>query len=161
MEFTGSSYKGGMKDGRMHGEGEYTFANATKYVGEMKDGMFHGKGEMIFVSGSKYEATWENGIAKQGSLTFADGLKYEENNWDYCTVNDRRFYSERCNGFRPAGESQLSNIHPPPAIPVGCYDCADGFYDPKTRVITSYSGTYLRRADNSEHEWIVTTCRKG
>lgn len=44
----------------------------------------------------------------------------------------------------------MSNIHPSPTIPVGCYDCADGFYDPKTRNITSYSGTFLRRAGESK-----------
>lgn len=53
------------------------------------------------------------------------------------------------------GESQMSNIHPPPAIPVGCYDCADGFYDPKTRVITSYSGMYLRSAGESKIQYCI------
>ncbi|XP_013859302.1 MORN repeat-containing protein 5 [Austrofundulus limnaeus] len=158
MDFTGSSYKGCFKNGRMDG-GEYTFATGTKYVGEMKDGMFHGKGVLFFPNGSKYEAWWENGIAKQGSFTFADGLQYQENNWDYCDGNDRRYYTERCNGVRPAGESQITNLHPPRTIPDGCYDCEDGFYDRVTRVITSYSGRFLRNADDSEHEWIVRTCR--
>ncbi|XP_035989829.1 MORN repeat-containing protein 5 [Fundulus heteroclitus] len=160
MEFIGSRYKGSTKNGRMDGEGEYTFPTGTKYVGEMKDGMFHGKGVLFFPNGSKYEATWENGIAKQGSLTFADGLQYQDQNWDYCNAYDRRFYSERYYGFRPQGEPQLTNVHPPPSIPEGCYDCADGFYDPNTRVITSYTGRFLRNTDDSEHEWIVRTCRK-
>lgn len=42
-------------------------------------------------------------LPHQGSYTFADGLQYEEAEWDYCIDNDRRFYSERCNGLRPAG----------------------------------------------------------
>ncbi|KAK5620192.1 MORN repeat-containing protein 5 [Crenichthys baileyi] len=160
MELIGSSYKGSTKNGRMDGEGEYSFPTDTKYVGEMKDGMFHGKGVLFFPNGSKYEATWENGVAKQGSFTFADGLQYQDNNWDYCKAYDRRFHSERCNGFRPPGETQLTNVHPPPSIPDGCYDCADGFYDPNSRVVTSYTGRFLRNTDDSEHEWIVRTCRK-
>ncbi|XP_023133938.2 MORN repeat-containing protein 5 isoform X1 [Amphiprion ocellaris] len=160
MELIGSSYKGDSKNGRMEGVGEYTFSTDTKYVGEMKDGMFHGKGVLHFPNGSKYEAEWENGIAKQGSFTFADGLQYQEKDWDYCDGYDRRFYSERCNGLRPAGESQMSDVHPPRVIPDGCYDCGDGFYDPKTRVVTSYTGRFLRNADDCEHEWIVRTCPK-
>lgn len=39
----------------------------------------------------------------KGSFTFADGLQYQEKDWDYCNGFDRRFYSERCNGLRPAG----------------------------------------------------------
>ncbi|XP_061656827.1 MORN repeat-containing protein 5 isoform X2 [Syngnathoides biaculeatus] len=146
MELTGSSYKGPTLNARMEGEGEYTFPSETKYIGEMKDGMFHGGGVLHFPNGSKYEATWENGIATQGSFTFADGLPYKEKDWDYCDGHDRRFYTERCNGLRPAGESQLTDLHPPRVIPEGCYDCGDGFYDPATRIITSYAGAFLRRA---------------
>ncbi|XP_029024898.1 MORN repeat-containing protein 5 [Betta splendens] len=160
MEFIGSSYKGDTKYGRMEGQGEYTFPTGTRYVGEMKDGMFHGKGVLHFQNGSKYEAIWEKSKAKQGSYTFSDGLQYKEKDWDYCDCLDRRFYTERCNGLRPAGESQITDLHPPRVIPDGCYDCGDGFYDPSTRVITSYTGGILRKADDSEHEWIVRTCRK-
>lgn len=45
-----------------------------------------------------------------------------------------------------SGESQLTNADPPPDIPDGCYDCGDGFYDPKTRVVTAYTGRFLRNA---------------
>ncbi|CAN9504942.1 unnamed protein product [Ophioblennius macclurei] len=160
MEFTGSSHEGGVKNHRMDGEGEYTFPTGIKYVGEMKDGMFHGKGVLYFPVGHKYEATWDKGLALQGSLTFADGLQFEEKNWDYCDGYDRRFYTERCNGLRPSGESQLTDLHPPREIPRGCYDCADGFYDPETRIVTSYTGRFLRNADDNEHEWILRTCRR-
>ncbi|KAI3362391.1 hypothetical protein L3Q82_012693, partial [Scortum barcoo] len=130
----------------MDGKVEYTFPTKTKYVGETKDGMFHGKGVLHFPNGSKYEATWESGRAKQGSFTFADGLQYQEKDWDYCDGYDKRFYSERCNGLRPAGESQLTDLHPPRTVPDGCYDCGDGFYDPNARVVTSYTGRFLRNA---------------
>ncbi|XP_070408396.1 MORN repeat-containing protein 5 isoform X2 [Nothobranchius furzeri] len=157
MDITGSSYKGSTQNGRMDGEGEYTFPTDTKYVGGMKDGMFHGKGVLFFPNGSKYEATWENGLAIKGSLTFADGLQYRDRTWDYCDGYDRRFYSERCNGLTVSGDPRMTDLRP---IPDGCYDCVDGFCDPDTRVITSYSGEFLRNADDSELEWIVQTCRK-
>ncbi|KAK7896273.1 hypothetical protein WMY93_021598 [Mugilogobius chulae] len=160
MEFIGSSYEGEQRYDRMHGKGKYTFPTETQYVGETNDGMFHGKGVLYFPNGSKYESTWENGITKQGVFTFADGLQYEEKEWDYCVGSDRRFYTERCNGLRPAGESQLTDRHPARVIPAGCYDCGDGFYDPSSRVVTSYSGRFLRKADEREHAWIIRTCRK-
>ncbi|KAG7322965.1 hypothetical protein KOW79_014311 [Hemibagrus wyckioides] len=160
MEFTGSSYRGTYKNGRMEGRGEYTLPTHTTYEGEMKDGMFHGKGVLHFPNGGKYEGVWENGICKEGHYTFSDGLKYEETDWDYCDGYDRRFYTERCHGLKPAGESQLTNADPPPDIPDGCYDCGDGFYDPNTRVVTDYTGCFLRNADDCEHEWITRTCRK-
>ncbi|XP_018607219.1 MORN repeat-containing protein 5 [Scleropages formosus] len=160
MEFTGSSYDGEYYNGRMEGKGEYTFPTGTKYIGEMKDGVFHGKGVLYFPNGSKYEGTWEEGLSKQGSYTFADGLRYQEKNWDFCVGNDRQFYSERCNGLKPAGESQLTDLDPSRVIPEGCYDCRDGFYNPKTRVISNYKYNFLRNADDEEHEWIVRTCRK-
>ncbi|XP_061071845.1 MORN repeat-containing protein 5 isoform X1 [Conger conger] len=167
MEFCGSSYDGDYNNGRMEGRGEYTLPTETRYVGEMKDGTFHGTGVLYFPNGSKYEGTWEKGISKQcmcwlqGKYTFADGLEYQESDWEYCNGHDRRFYTEICNGLKPAGESQLTNLDPPRAIPEGCYDCGDGFYDPQRRVITDYQHSFLRNADDGEHEWIVRTCRKG
>ncbi|KAJ8286585.1 hypothetical protein GJAV_G00040840 [Gymnothorax javanicus] len=117
MEFCGSCYDGDYKHGRMEGSGEYTLPTETKYVGEMKDGAFHGNGVLYFPNGSKYEGTWEKGISKEGKYTFTDGLEYQESDWEYCRGEDRRFYSEICNGLKPAGESQLTNLDPPRVIP--------------------------------------------
>ncbi|XP_042588202.1 MORN repeat-containing protein 5 isoform X3 [Cyprinus carpio] len=144
MEFMGSSYDGDYNNSRMEGTGEYTLPTHTRYIGEMKDGVFHGKGVLHFPNGSKYEGTWEKGICKEGKYTFSDGLEYKEMDWDYCDGKDRRFYSERCNGLKPAGESQVTDQDPPRAIPDGCYDSGDGFYDPSTRVVKDYDGNFLR-----------------
>jgi len=54
-----------------------------------------------------------------------------------------RFYTEQCNGLRPAGRSQLTNGHPPREIPEGHYDTGDGFYDPVKRVVTAYEAAVL------------------
>ena len=40
----------------------------------------------------------------QGKYTFADGLRYEEENWEYCDGYDRRFYTEIQGGLQPAGK---------------------------------------------------------
>lgn len=44
------------------------------------------------------------------------------------------------------GRSQLTNRVPPREIPEGCYDCGDGFYNPKTRVVVDYNHKFLRNA---------------
>ncbi|KAK2571222.1 MORN repeat-containing protein 5 [Acropora cervicornis] len=97
MEYTGSNYEGDFKNGRMEGQGEYQLPPSleTKYVGEMKDGMFHGKGTLFFSNGSKY-----------GKYTFADGLEYNTDDWEYCDEYDRRFYTEICHGLKPADDDE-------------------------------------------------------
>lgn len=45
-----------------------------------------------------------------------------------------------------SGRSQLTNRVPPREIPEGCYDCGDGFYDPKSRVVVDYNKKFLRNA---------------
>ncbi len=77
---------------------------------------------------------------------FADGLEYSDKDWEYCDGYDRRFYTEICNGLKPAGRSQLTNSIPPRKIPSNCYDCGDGFYNPETRCVNNYSGEFLRNA---------------
>uniref|UniRef100_A0A8C2G1L7 MORN repeat-containing protein 5 n=1 Tax=Cyprinus carpio TaxID=7962 RepID=A0A8C2G1L7_CYPCA len=129
---------------RPHGEGQLP-AHARKITGR-SESMFHGKGVLYFPNGSKYEGTWEKGICKEGRYTFSDGLE--------------RFFSERCNGLKPAGEFLLTDRDPLQAIPDGCYDSGDGFYDPSTRVVKDCDCNFLRNTDDQEHEWIVQTCRK-
>ena len=50
----------------------------------------------------------------QGKYTFSDGLEYQEKDWEFCDSYDRQFYTERCNGLKPAGQtpvtSKLSSI---------------------------------------------------
>lgn len=46
------------------------------------------------------------GEGSGGTYTFKDGLEHHEHNWGYCTLADRRFYSEICNGIKPAGKEE-------------------------------------------------------
>ncbi|XP_027543187.1 MORN repeat-containing protein 5 isoform X1 [Neopelma chrysocephalum] len=160
MELVGDRYLGGVVRGRMEGHGFYQLPTGTEYRGALWDGMFHGEGELFFPNGIRYRALWDRGIPTQGKFVFADGLEYEEKNWHYCDGYDRRFYTEICSGFKPPGIPQLTNLDPPKTIPEGCYDCGDGFYNPETRVVVDYKFTFLRNADDDEHEWITRTCRK-
>ncbi|XP_021269396.1 MORN repeat-containing protein 5 isoform X1 [Numida meleagris] len=160
MEVTGSRYCGGTVRGRMEGWGSYTLPTGTEYRGELRDGTFHGRGALLFPGGGTYQAVWHRGVPVEGKFTFADGLEYAAERWHYCDGYDRRFYTEICSGLRPAGISQLTNLDPPRNIPEGCYDCGDGFYNPKTRIVIDYKLRFLRNADDEEHEWIIRTCRK-
>lgn len=68
--------------------------------------------------------------------------------------------------FAHAGESQLTDRHPPVTIPPGCFDCGDGFYNPSTRVVSTYDGDFLRNAGEAvnmplQHTTPVTYRRCG
>jgi len=92
---------------------------------------------------------------------FSDGLEYDEGVWDYCDGKDRRYYTEICKKLKPAGISQITNRIPPREIPADHYDCGDGYYNPKTKIVHDYEMKFLRNADDDEDKWIKTTCRKG
>ncbi|KAJ3033856.1 MORN repeat-containing protein 5 [Rhizophlyctis rosea] len=161
MAFAGSPFEAESKNGRIEGKGKYTFPNGNVYIGELKDGQFHGDGTIHFTNGGKYEARWENGLAVQGLYTFKDGLEYAPSQWDYCTELDRRFYTERVNGFRP-GEPQLSNDPSgPPTIPIGTYDVGDGYFNPDDGIVYTYTGQMLRQPGDEEKQWILGFCRIG
>ena len=163
MEYMGSSYKGDTENGRLEGIGTYTFPTKTYYTGQLKDGMFHGPGTLYFPDGNKFTGEWENGRVINGRYTFADGLTYEADQlkWQYCNKNDRRFFTEICNGLKPAGQSQMTDTRPAWCLPEDCYDCGDGFYQPDERIIRDYDMVFRRNADPDEHNWILYTCRKG
>ena len=118
----------------------------------------------VHFPGGSYVATWEDGKAVDGEYVFDDGLKFVNpaSEWKYCIGEDRRFHSEALEGILPAGETQLLNKRPSPAIPEGCYDAGDGYYDPKRGEIFAYdSGLVLRRARADEVAWITRKCAYG
>eukprot|EP00128_Syssomonas_multiformis_P014167 Colp12_sorted_trinity150504_noHs@14753 len=152
--YTGSTYQGERVHGRMEGKGTYNFSSGVRYEGDMKDGEFHGHGTLFFENGGRFEADWSHGLASNGVYTYKDGLVFESNDWSYCTEVDRRFYSERVNGLKPAGESQHTDRQPTPVVPSGTYDVGDGYYDPETKAVWSYDGeTQIRIADTREQTW--------
>uniref|UniRef100_A0A8C4NEY8 MORN repeat-containing protein 5 n=1 Tax=Eptatretus burgeri TaxID=7764 RepID=A0A8C4NEY8_EPTBU len=149
MQYTGSSYKGDYVNGRIEGRGQYTLPTGTRYDGELLDGLFHGTGALCFPHGGRFEATWKHGVAKDGMYIFADGLVYSENDWTHCDGRHRQYYTERCNGFKPAGLTQLTHSPSARDIPEGCYECHDGFYNPNTREVSTYEHKLLRYAERA------------
>jgi hypothetical protein len=74
---SGSTYFGGWKNGKSHGQGTYTWTNGNKYVGEFKDGKRKGQGTLTNTDGHKYVGDWKDGQKNgQGTSTFPDGNKY-------------------------------------------------------------------------------------
>jgi hypothetical protein len=56
-----STYKGTMKEGRISGQGEVTYATGDRYIGQFKDGKRNGRGIMFTGGGSsRYEGLWKN-----------------------------------------------------------------------------------------------------
>ncbi|KAJ4461603.1 putative radial spoke head 1 [Paratrimastix pyriformis] len=160
MELTGSKFEGELQNGRMEGHARFTFPEGSSvFEGEMKDGMFHGDGTLHFPDGGKYVAKWDHGRVVEGRYIFKDGLVWERAGWDYCLGDDRRFYSERVGGIRPAGESLQTNTGVLPPIPQGCFDTGAGYYDPNSSFLYSYTGVQQRKPEKDEIDWITKHCR--
>ena len=89
----------------------------------------------------------------EGRYVFSDGLEYDQTDegarWPYCTKHDRRYWSEYDKGVAPAGREQVA-ADPSKALPAGCYDCGDGYFDPKQGKVFAWgsdgSGEALRGA---------------
>jgi len=158
--WSGSSYEGEMKDGWFEGTGRFTYPNGVVYEGEFHKGEFHGQGTLIYPHGGRYKAQWQHGKMMEGEYEYYDGLKYDFDNWNYCTLEDRRFYTEIKEGLRPAGATLLVNkAEGPKTIPKGSYDTGDGYYVPQDNTVYNYDGTPLRQPDDEEVEVIVQKYR--
>ena len=104
-----------------------------------------------------------------GKLTFDDGLEYEEKSWKYCKGNDRRFRSEMQAGGKIKAAGLLDHVNDPPAqrVPLDCFDCGDGYYDPVMRRVYSYEldekgeKIELREPDAEEIEFATNKGRLG
>ena len=127
--------------------------------------MFHGEGTIFVPGAGSYKAFWKEGKEVSGEYTFADGLQYEKKDWKYCTLDDRRFYTEIQDGLKQAGQSQLTNNrNGDPKLEEGQYDAGDGYYDFKKRdgKIRSFkTGEEIRYLEPGEDKWLKQKCRAG
>jgi hypothetical protein len=72
------NYYGHWRHGKMHGQGEFTFADKQKYVGQWLEGRQHGFGECEYTNGSTYSGQWEKGCwCGDGTLDHRIGTFYE------------------------------------------------------------------------------------
>ncbi|XP_031766691.2 MORN repeat-containing protein 5-like isoform X2 [Galleria mellonella] len=158
---TGSQYEGTWDVLGMSGVGIYTFPNGVLYEGEFNDGMFHGVGELRYPSGIILKGKWYKGQMVEKTLIFADGLEYNDTDWKYCRMPDRRFTIEYEKGLQPGGQSYLTADQPTREIPPGYYDTGDGFFDPKTKVVYKADNltTIIRSPSVREQKWIIDNCR--
>ncbi|CAG9325192.1 unnamed protein product [Blepharisma stoltei] len=151
LEWSGSSYDGPIKDGWFEGFGRFRFPKGVVYEGEFHKGEFHGKGTLIFPNGGRYKASWDRGRAVDGEYEYYDGLKYNAQDWNYCKIPDRRFYTEIKEGLRPAGATLIVNDpQGPNEIPPGTYDIGEGYYDPSVKAAYSYEGEELETPMDSD-----------
>ena len=103
----------------------------------------------------------------EGGFVFNDGLKYTSMNvdeqWDYCSQSDPRFHSEIELGIQLGDSLTLTSPNPEHhALPPGCYDTVDGYYDPRRQSVISYTTNQpIRTPDAEEVKWITKYCRVG
>jgi len=163
MDYTGSQYDGETVNGRIEGKGKYFFPSGTTYVGQFKDGEFHGEGMLVFPDCGKFTGVWDHGVVVKGEYAFKDGLLYEtpHEDWDYCNGVDRRFFKERVEGLRPAGDEQITNEHPPRKIPPGAYDICRGYFVPDEGMVYNYDGQRIGPPLAEDEAWILSKCRVG
>ena len=167
-QWSGSQYKGPTEKGWYQGFGKFTFPNGVIYEGNFDKGEFHGDGTLVYPNGGRYVAKWECGKLIDGKYFFYDKLEFgadaskeeTQQQWDYCTIKDRRFYTEKLKGLRPDGLTLITNdIKGPKDIPEGTYDIGDGYYDLSKRAVFDYNGEFKRELDAEEQQWIVEKSR--
>ncbi|KAM9848855.1 MORN repeat-containing protein 3-like [Aulostomus maculatus] len=78
-ESNGDIYDGEWSNDKKNGMGIIQFKNGDWYDGFWKDDLQHGEGVLYYVDkGQIYKGIWENGIAKQGSLSDIKGKDTNE-----------------------------------------------------------------------------------
>mmetsp|Transcript_26327 Transcript_26327/g.49402 ORF Transcript_26327/g.49402 Transcript_26327/m.49402 type:complete len:170 (+) Transcript_26327:70-579(+) len=157
-------YDGHYNASRMEGNGTYESAHGGRYIGEFQDGRYHGDG-ILYVKNGFFKGEWEDGKLSDGKFYFRDDLEVtvgELDSWEYCDgEEDRRFHSEIKAGV-PEGEMKYVSANVCPALPEGCYDVDEGYYNPDDKAIFDYkTNDVVRYPENSEAAWIVEHCRKG
>lgn len=93
LDFRNVVYTGERQNNEPHGKGVMQFPSGEKYTGGFECGEFHGEGELETKDG-KVIGTWDHGKLLTYRVVFADGLEFNEGQWDYITPSDRRFYNE-------------------------------------------------------------------
>ena len=157
-------YEGEFQSGRYHGAGKFENEHGI-YLGDFENGHFHGNGTYYIKKekgGGRWEGYWEAGHLIEGEFIFDDDLVYDKNNWAYCSSRDPRFVKEIKDGVNIKGplrdpSAKIENLE---NLPAGCYDCVDGYLDPKSFIVKDYAtGNELRRPTQEEREWTIANAR--
>jgi len=74
----GSYYKGGVRFGKMHGQGMFVWFTGDKYEGQWRDGMMDGLGTFTWSNGDVYKGYFKNNkMHGKGIKTKTDGTSVE------------------------------------------------------------------------------------
>ena len=75
------TWSGGCVDGKASGEGRLFWHSSTGedvYEGEFRDGKIHGRGNFFYANGNRYEGEWHDGKKHgRGTYTWTEGDRYE------------------------------------------------------------------------------------
>lgn len=158
--FPGCTYHGGWNRIGFNGIGSYRFADGTVYDGQFSDGHFHGTGTLSMPNDTVVKGQWNRGVSTELLLQFPDGLAYREQDWAYCNGRDKRFAMDDFQHLPPIGEHRRMPCRMDYPIPAGCYNTGDGFYNPKTKCLYSYSDPerIVRIPSSREEKWILKHC---
>jgi hypothetical protein len=53
-------YEGELRDGKLHGQGVYVWADGDQYEGDLQNGKMHGRGVYTNSGGDRYEGEWRD-----------------------------------------------------------------------------------------------------
>lgn len=148
----------------MHGRGIHTLPDGSKYVGTFHDGTFHGHGIIFFTpssGGGQFRGTWNLGECLGGDYIFQDGLVFSNDDWEYTTERDRRFWHEYQTFIRPAGRGGSGAVGDVEGVITPDYATTDGipaaFADGKPQSIDAVSDDFWATAPlpRPEHEGVA------
>ena len=107
-------YEGGVKEGKLNGQGTNTFPSGESYAGGYKDGLPHGSGTFTGTDGRKYIGELNSGLRHGlGTLYAANGSVMQAGKWE--------------NGKFISGQDQTASI------PVGVNSCLEALSEPRLR----------------------------
>jgi adenylate kinase family enzyme len=73
----GTTYEGGLQDGKYHGHGRQKFVNGAKFVGTFSDGKREGQGKYQDAEGNIYTGMYSRGLCHgKGTRTWPNGREY-------------------------------------------------------------------------------------
>ena len=76
VNFDSGKYIGQLKDGKLNGQGTFTWSDGDKYVGSWINGKKHGQGTYTWSDGDKYVGSWiDDKRHGTGTYTWSDGKK--------------------------------------------------------------------------------------
>ena len=81
--------------------------SGVTFEGELRNGVFHGHGTLEWPQKQRIDGVWLRGKLQEKRYTFADGLVYQEKDWNYCQFPDRRSVTQEY--YNTISKSQIKS----------------------------------------------------